>query len=51
MKIFSDTFKIIKNEDGSFNLSTSLTEELVIIKVITRAEVEQLFVDIENVLK
>lgn len=51
MKVFDDPVQIRKKEDGSYTISVALSDSMVVVKVLSRNELEKLGIDIEKILR
>lgn len=49
--MFDSLFNLSKQDDGSATLSIRLNDELVLIKSLSRNQIEMLYVYLENFLK
>lgn len=51
MQVFNEPFRITKNEDGSFTIAIAVSDTILIVKTVTSAQLLQLQMDVEQVLK
>lgn len=49
--IFEKKIKVNKQSDGTFTVSIMLSNDAVVVRTLTKNELQQLYVEIEQLLK
>jgi len=51
MKVYDKPIDVRKQEDGTFTVSVAISDSVIVVKTVSLASMQQLYITLENVLK